>query len=524
MDNRSKDKTGLKKVKMGFLTVFFMVFCAVSSGAYGIEEMIPLVGPGLTLILLMVLPILYGMPLGLVSAELGSAIPEEGGFYKWIQRGMGEYWGFLACWWRTGCMYSDTTLYVILSVSYIDTFCNLTPLTSAIVKFVIVFIVTYINLRGAKDVGALSSFFSVFIIITFLIITVLGFIHWDHSANPFIPITPPNVSIWASLGFGVSMGVWLYSGVNSISTITGELEDPQILPKVIIRALPILALLYFLPTLAGLGSIGQWESWGTEVNFVNMSQLANSPIFTAIFVITAILACLSLFNIGLATGSRGFFVLSDDNLCPKIFTHINKKHGTPDFAIITMAIVSLILAQFGFDKILIVVVLFGGLSFFMVFLAAFLLRVKEPELERPYKVPLGTKGLIISSIPAMLIILIAILTNSSDALFFGLLGVLTGPVAYFFFKRKYLGLDKDDPDHKINPKTGVAYGDITRITITIGIFAVYSICTHVFLKLTGDTTIYCTLLMYAAIILAVVTIILFIIAKKIDHYGERTRV
>ena len=85
---------GLKKHHITTLTVFFMIFCMVSAGAYGIEDMIPAAGPGLTIVLLIVLPFFWSIPQGLVAAELGSAIPEEGGYYKWIQRGLGEFWGF----------------------------------------------------------------------------------------------------------------------------------------------------------------------------------------------------------------------------------------------------------------------------------------------------------------------------------------------------------------------------------------------------------------------------------------------
>ena len=63
---------------MSISTVVFMVFCLCASGAFGIEDMIPAAGPGLTLALLIVLPFVWSIPMGLVASELGSAIPEEG--------------------------------------------------------------------------------------------------------------------------------------------------------------------------------------------------------------------------------------------------------------------------------------------------------------------------------------------------------------------------------------------------------------------------------------------------------------
>ena len=88
---------GLKEHKISLSTVVFIMYCLVAGGAFGIEEMISASGPGLTLLMLVVLPFIWAGPQALVSAELGSAIPEAGGFYKWVQRGLGEFWAFF-CW------------------------------------------------------------------------------------------------------------------------------------------------------------------------------------------------------------------------------------------------------------------------------------------------------------------------------------------------------------------------------------------------------------------------------------------
>ena len=66
------EEHGLKKYDMKVSTVVFMIFCLVAAGAYGIEEMVPAVGPGLTVVMLIVLPFVWGLPFGLVASELGS--------------------------------------------------------------------------------------------------------------------------------------------------------------------------------------------------------------------------------------------------------------------------------------------------------------------------------------------------------------------------------------------------------------------------------------------------------------------
>ena len=106
---------GLKKHDLKVSTVVFMIFCLVAAGCYGIEEMIPECGPGLTIVMLCVMPFVWALPFGLVASELGSVRPQEGGYYKWVQEALGEFWGFQAGWWRTISIYIDNASYVILA-------------------------------------------------------------------------------------------------------------------------------------------------------------------------------------------------------------------------------------------------------------------------------------------------------------------------------------------------------------------------------------------------------------------------
>ena len=84
METKAKDAAvgveehGLKQYELSTSTVVFMIFCLVSAGCFGIEEMIPACGPGLTVIMLCILPFVWGLPFGLVASELGSVRPQEG--------------------------------------------------------------------------------------------------------------------------------------------------------------------------------------------------------------------------------------------------------------------------------------------------------------------------------------------------------------------------------------------------------------------------------------------------------------
>ena len=92
-------RVDLKRSRVRTVTAFFMIYILVSGGAFGIEDMVSSSGPGLTLLLLVLLPLFWGLPMALVASELGSAIPGEGGFYVWTRRALGNFWGFQAAWW-----------------------------------------------------------------------------------------------------------------------------------------------------------------------------------------------------------------------------------------------------------------------------------------------------------------------------------------------------------------------------------------------------------------------------------------
>ena len=76
----------LRKTNISALGIAFMLFCLVSAGAFGIEEIIPAAGPGLTLIILIVLPFVWARPISRLVAEANAILPREGGIYAWPKK------------------------------------------------------------------------------------------------------------------------------------------------------------------------------------------------------------------------------------------------------------------------------------------------------------------------------------------------------------------------------------------------------------------------------------------------------
>ena len=151
---------GLVERNITLRTAVLMMYCLVAAGAFGIEGMISDAGPGMTIVILCVLPFIWAAPQALCSAELGSFITDAGGFYKWIQRGLGEFWGFAGGWCRTVSCYIDNTLYIVLAGSYSQMLIpGMTDTAKFIFMFVLILIFTVINLLGIEEVGKVSTIF-----------------------------------------------------------------------------------------------------------------------------------------------------------------------------------------------------------------------------------------------------------------------------------------------------------------------------------------------------------------------------
>ncbi|MDD3168930.1 MAG: APC family permease, partial [Eubacteriales bacterium] len=252
-------KHGLKSRKVGSLSVFFMIFCLCCGGGFGIAELIPESGPGLTIIMLCVLPFIWSTPMGLAASELGSARPQEGGYYKWVQEALGEFWGFQSGWWRTISIYIDNTLYVILAAGYVGMMWDLSWGAEMAMKVGMIVLFTYINLRGIKDVGVVSTIISLIVIFAFILVSICGFANW--SGNPLVPFTADGTitgvtgipfADWVYyIGMGIAIGMWLYSGYESISTVAEEIENPQrVIPIPQALAVPAIMAAYIVPTIA----------------------------------------------------------------------------------------------------------------------------------------------------------------------------------------------------------------------------------------------------------------------------------
>ena len=473
---RIQGVAGLRKHDIKVSGIVFMLYCLVAAGAFGIEEMIPEAGPGMTLLLLAVFPIVWAYPISNLVAECGSVMPSEGGVYVWVKEAFGEFWGFQAGWWGTVSTYITNGVYVALVSGYVSQMIPMSPAAVQALKIGMILIFTIVNLLGLKEVGKVSTALSIMIILAFALVAAVGFINWN--TNPVEPFMPEGYGLVDGLGGGICICVWMYCGYECISNMAGEVKDPQVIPKGLLIAMPLVALTYVLPTLGSLATLpeGSWLKWSTDggfdgiaVGYATVLTQNLGPAWGYVFLVVAIVSQCAIFNTYLASGSRGFFVLADDHLCPPVLVKVSRSKGVPWVGILSLAVVTYILAQSSFTTLLSMEVVFMLALYIILPVSVVKLRRRIPVDERKkrglYVMPGGRAGLIFYCGAPVLISVTALLINGTDYLAIGLMGLCSGSVVYVIFKKLYGGFAVNDPEGCPVNRAGLAVGDSARIGV-----------------------------------------------------------
>ena len=105
--------------KAGLFYFVFVMYSYTTGGPFGIEGVVASSGPGMALIYDLTLPFMWCIPMSLVAAELTTAMPVEGGFYRWVRVAFGDFWGFLAGWWNWCAAFLLCSAYAVLFADYL---------------------------------------------------------------------------------------------------------------------------------------------------------------------------------------------------------------------------------------------------------------------------------------------------------------------------------------------------------------------------------------------------------------------
>jgi amino acid transporter len=406
----------------------------VSGGTYGTEDIVHGAGYGRAILILLLTPLLWSLPTAFMIGELSSALPYEGGYYAWVRRALGNFWGFQEAWLSLVASIFDMAIYPTLFVAYLT---RMFPYFQQgnrgwWVALAVVIACAVLNIAGVKVVSLTSLWLFFALSAPFVAIVVLAPFKIGALANA---VTKPTTSTVDILG-GLLICMWNYMGWDNASTIATEVEKPQrTYPRAMLVAVAIVALSYVLPFVAMWMTGLTATAWETG-SWADIAGLLGGPLLRIGVVLGGVISAFGMFNALVMSYSRLPLAMAQDGMLPGIFAKLQKKSRAPWVAIIALAFGWAMCLGLGFARLVTLDILLYGFSLLLEFVALAVLRVREPELPRPFRVPGGLFGAIAIGIPPMLLLGFSIIRSEHEQVWnmssfaFGMILIAAGFVAY----------------------------------------------------------------------------------------------
>jgi amino acid transporter len=435
----SKPVSGTKASrKITLLPLIAATYFIVAGGPFGLEDIVSKAGYAGAILILLVTPVIWALPTVLMVSELASTLPEEGGYYVWASRSMGRFWGFQEAWLSLVGGVFDIGIYPTLFVGYLGHFA---PWMTAghrglWIGVAMIAASALWNLLGARMVGGSSVLMAILLLLPFAVLTCYAVGHRVTPGGGAIPLR--NVDF---LG-GILVAMWNYMSWDQASTVAGEVDQPQrTYPLAMAGTIILVTVSYLLPVgavaMTGLDP-NRWSTGGwADVASAVVHQPALGVVLAVAITIGGMLGAVGTLNAQVMTFSRLPAVLAEDGFLPIILAKRLARTGAPWVAILACSGVWALSLGFSFTKLILLDVLLTGLSVLLEFASLVALRIREPKLPRPYRVPGGLGVAIGLGIPPLLLLILAAVRNYAEpvgpmnALEFGGILVAAGVVAYF---------------------------------------------------------------------------------------------
>ena len=429
--------------KLRLLPLIGATYFMVAGGPYGLEDILGKAGYARALILLLVIPILWSLPTSLMVGELASSIPEEGGYYIWVRRALGPFWGFQEAWLSLTASIFDMAIYPVTFVLYLT---RIAPSLTAgprgtLWALAVVLACCAWNLRGAKAVGNGSLLLFVALLSPFVILIALGL--WRglalHAPGGGWQALTQHVDA-PDLAGAISVCLWNYMGWDNASTVAQEVENPQrTYPRAMLLAAALVAFTYILPLLAvALAGIpaGQFSTGAWADAAAQLAPSAHSGVVLAFLVVLGgTISGVGMFNALMMSYTRIPYALAKEHFLPQAFTRLTPT-GVPWLSVLLCGLAWALALRLSFERLISIDLVLYGAALLLEFVALVVLRLREPNLIRPFKVPGGTLGAILAGIFPAALILFALYAARNErvaglpALLFAALVALAGPLIY----------------------------------------------------------------------------------------------
>ena len=380
--------------KLTTLRLAAATYFLVAGGPYGLEELIQASGFAGAAIAVVVTPLLFSLPTALMVGELASALPEEGGYYVWVKRALGPFAGFVEGWLSLCASFFDMAIYPTLFVAYLAQLAPELaggPLRLAAGAGMIV-ACTLANLRGARGVGSTSLVLAAALLGPFVVLSALVL---AGARAPTLPAAA-DLAPGGGLGPGLLVAMWNFMGWDNASTFAGEVAEPQrTYPRAMLLAVLAVVLTYLAPIAAAAHAGLPARAWETGAWCVAATNVGGVWLGRAV-VLGGAICGIGMYNALLLSYSRVPAALAADGLLPRVFARTNAR-GVPVASVLVCSLFYAAGLLLSFRRLVEVDLLLYGAALVLELLALLALRVREPRLERPFRVPGGIVGLALTA-------------------------------------------------------------------------------------------------------------------------------
>lgn len=360
---------------------------------------------------------------GLTYAELTAAMPQCGGEHVFSYRAMGATGSFICTWMIVlgyvsvacfeACAFPTiiTYLWPGFLKGYMYTVAGFDIYASwLITAIVIAFLIMMINIIGAKTAAILQTVLTCIIGGAGILLIVASVINGtvDNLDGQIFAGTTTGVNIKAIIGVA-AMSPFYFIGFDVIPQAAEEINvPPKKIGNILILSV-VLAVIFYAFVIIAVGFvmnpgdiIASQEATGL-VTADAMAAAFNTKIMAKVIIVGGMCGIVTSWNSFLLGGSRAMYSMAESYMIPKFFAKLHPKHKTPVNALILIGILTM-LAPFAGRKMLVWISDAGNFgccfAYCMVALSFMILRKKEPDMSRPYKVPcykfFGTMAVIMS--------------------------------------------------------------------------------------------------------------------------------
>ncbi|KAK8871305.1 hypothetical protein M9Y10_007025 [Tritrichomonas musculus] len=357
IEDRPKNNPKEMVKAVSILHLVCISFFFVCAGPFGQGEAIAAGGAKWTFVFTLLVPIVFSIPLALISSEQASRLPTCGGCAEWGLI-LGRFMGVLNTYVRFLCSLFDNPIYPGMVADYLTNF--IPAVDSLGYRFLICIvsnaIVLAINISGLETVGSVSFILTIVIILPFLLFFIFG--ASEMTTEKVFADKPKEYGSvdWSLL---LSTLIWQYSGFDTVSALSEETKNPKrTFPIALSITIIIVVLVYILPTISGLSvepDLDQWESGAFADISEKLPHCGNGWLGYWISV-AGILSALSMLNIAISCTGRETYAgaLLDAFPFSRYLGRLNnnmKHEPLPIIALVTMSVLTVPFTFFDFSML-----------------------------------------------------------------------------------------------------------------------------------------------------------------------------